>query len=548
MSGLPPLASARSPLVLAIDMGTSSVRALLFDDRGQQVDGVDARETYAMTTRAGGAVETDADALLDRVWRCVDGALTQAGPRAHDIAAVAASTFVSNILGVDRAGRPVTPLMTYADTRPSTAIPRLHERFDESDVHQRTGCRFHPSYFPARFLWIADAHPDWLQQAARWITIGEYMARQLFGHSGVSYSVASWSGLLNRHTLDWDEQLLAALPIEREQLAPLVDVYDGQRGLSQPFAARWPALGNALWLPAMGDGATANVGSGCTAPDRVALTVGTTSAMRIVTDQPVARVPDGLWCYRVDRDHALVGGAMTEGGNLFAWVRDHFRLEQALKEDQSLEDAIAALAPDSHGLTFLPLLGGERSPGWNADLRGALLGISLSTNALDILRAGLEGVACRIALVHDRLRPLLPDDATILASGGAILSSPAWLQIMADALAAPVIASTVTEASARGAALLALVALGELPDIHAAPPPPGRQYAPDAHASKVYRAVKARQRRLYRYLVEEGGDDAALSMGRAPHATTAEALAQAKARQGLQRFDKPDDLFDDLGR
>jgi ribulose kinase len=112
----------------------------------------------------------------------------------------------------------------------------------------------------------------------------------------------------------------------------------------------------------------------------------------------------------------------------------------------------------------------------------------------------------------------------------------------------PVIASTVTEASARGAALLALVALGELPDIHAAPPPLGRRYAQDAHASKVYRAVKARQRRLYQYLVEEGGDDAALSMGRAPNATTAEALAQAKARQGLQRFDNPDDLFDDLGR
>ena len=503
MSGLSSV-NARSPLVLAIDIGTSSVRALLFDGRGRRVEGVDARETYAMTTRSDGAVETDADALLDRVWRCVDGALGQAGPRARDVAAVAVSTFVSNILGVDRAGRPVTRLMTYADTRPSTAIPRLHNLFDETDVHQRTGCRFHPSYFPARFLWMADAHPDWLQAAAHWITIGEYMARQLFGHSGVSYSAASWSGLLNRHTLDWDDELLAALPVGREQLAPLVDVYDGQRGLRSPFAARWPTLENAFWLPAVGDGATANVGSGCTAPDRVALTVGTTSAMRIVTDQPVARVPDGLWCYRVDRNHALVGGAMTEGGNLFAWVRDRFKLETELAASQSLEDAIAAIAPDSHGLTFLPLLGGERSPGWNADLRGALLGLSLATGSLDILRAGLEGVACRIALVHDRLRPLLPNDATILASGGAILSSPAWLQIMADALAAPVIASTVTEASARGAALLALVALGELPDIHAAPPPLGRKYAPDEHASAIYREVKARQSRLYRYLEKEG--------------------------------------------
>ncbi len=524
MSRLAP-AGAQSPLILAIDIGTSSVRALLFDGRGHRVDDVDARETYAMTTQADGAVETDADALLERVWRCVDRALGQAGPRARDIAAVAASAFVSNILGVDRAGLPVTPLMTYADTRPSTAIPRLHELFDESDVHQRTGCRFHPSYLPARFLWMTDAHPDWLQQAAHWITFGEYMARQLFGHSGVSYSVASWSGLLNRHTLDWDEALLAALPIDRAQLAPLVDAYDGQQGLRGPFAERWPALKNALWLPTAGDGATANVGSGCTTPDRVALTVGTTSAMRIVTDRPVDHVPDGLWCYRVDRDHALVGGAMTEGGNLFAWVRDRFKLEQELKEGQSLDDAMAAILPDSHGLTFLPLLGGERSPGWNADLRGAILGLSLATGSLDILRAGLEGVACRIALVRDRLRPLLPDEATIVASGGAILSSSAWLQIMADALATPVIASTVTEASARGAALLALVALGELPHIHAATPPLGRRYTPDTRASAIYEEVKERQRRLYLYLTGTSAGDISSPAVRTPNDATAEALA-----------------------
>ncbi len=492
---------APTPLILAIDVGTSSVRALLFDGNADRVAGVDAREPYAVTTRGDGAVETDADTLLARIWRCIDVALQQAGPQAREIAAIATSTFVSNLMGIDATGNAVTPLMTYADTRPAHEIPRLRTMIDETETYQRTGCRFHPSYQPARLLWLEDTHSDWLANSARWITLGEYMEYALFGDiAGISYSAASWSGLLNRHTLDWDEKLLATLPITRAQLSPLGDVYDARRGLREPFASRWPALRDAAWLPAVGDGATANLGSGGTAPDHVTLTVGTTSAMRIVTTEPVAIVPDGLWSYRVDGQHALVGGAMTEGGNLFAWVNEHFKFGQGLEEDQDLEAALAAMPADSHGLTFLPLLGGERSPGWNADLRGALLGLQLTTTPQEILRAGLEGIACRIALVYDRLRPLLPENVTVVASGGAVLSSPAWLQIMADALNTPVTVSAVEEASARGAALLALVALGELEGIGAAPPQVGVHYTPNAKAAATYQQAIQRQADLYTYI------------------------------------------------
>jgi gluconokinase len=155
------------------------------------------------------------------------------------------------------------------------------------------------------------------------------------------------------------------------------------------------------------------------------------------------------------------------------------------------------MQPAAHGLTFLPLISGERSPGWVSEARGVMQGISLATAPLDLLRAGLEGVACRIAIVYDLLRPALPDDPVIVASGGAIQNSPAWQQILADALNRPLRLSSVPETSTRGAVLLALEALGLIED--AASLPDFSQLAalpnPEHHAR--YQAVIAKQRELY---------------------------------------------------
>jgi len=483
--------------VLALDLGTSSVRAALFDRLGRFVEGLEVQLAHRFRTTAEGASEANADALLELVWQCIDGVLGQAGGLTPHIAGVAACTFVSNILGVDGAGQAVTPLTTYADTRAASEVAGLRAEFDEAAVHDRTGCHFHPSYLPARFRWLARTQPDLFRQVARWVSIGEYLELKLFGEAAVSYSVASWTGLLDRHRLTWDEPLLAALPVSREQLSPLTDVGVPRRGLRPEFARRWLALRDVPWFPAVGDGAAANVGSGCVSPQRVALTVGTSSAMRVVTDRPVPHVPPGLWCYRVDRRRSLPGGALSEGGNVFAWMRETLRLGDV----SEIEQALAGMEPDAHGLTVLPFLAGERSPGWAGHARATIHGLSLATTSLEILRAGLEAVAYRIALVFELLRPLLPADVQIVASGGALLSSPAWLQIMTDVLGRPVAVSQVEEASARGAALLALEALGALENLAEAPAFIGMVHEPDPERHARYREAVERQKELYEKLI-----------------------------------------------
>lgn len=489
---------AEEPLILAIDIGTSSVRAVLFDRLGRAVQGVEARQGHEIRTRPDGASEADPDALLELVFQCLDQIVSRAGHLGGKIGGVAACTFVNNILGIDEGNRVVIPLTSYADTRADAEVVGLKADFDETIVHDRTGCRFHPSYLPARFRWLAQTQPDLFRRVARFVSIGEYLELKLFGEAAVTYSVASWSGLLNRSKLEWDRELMAGLPVRAEQLSPLTDARVPRRGLRPKFAARWPMLRDLPWFPAVGDGATANIGSGCVSPARVALTVGTTSALRVVLTDPPDHLPSGLWCYRVDGRRSLLGGALSEGGSVFAWMRATLQLENG----PEVEDSVAGMEPDGHGLTVLPFLAGERAPGWAGHARATIQGLTLATTPRDILRAGLEAVAYRIALVFDLLRPVLPADPQVIASGGALLRSPAWLGIIADVLGRPVSVSQVQEASGRGSALLALEALGALADMEDAPDFVSVARFPDADTHARYRLAIERQQALYEKLVK----------------------------------------------
>ncbi len=486
-------AAAEAPLVLALDIGTSSVRAILFDAQARQVRVPAARRDTRLHVSQDGASELDPDQLLTSLWACVDECCQAAGSLAHMIGGVAISTFVSNLLGLDAHGRPVTPLMTYADTRPAPDALDLKNSLDEAALHDRTGAHLHPSYLPARFKWIQRTHPHWLSRVRYWVSIGEYLAWRLFESLAVSLSVASWTGLLDRRLLTWDDELLRVLPVDGLSLSALVDIDQPWQGLRPKFASRWPALSAVPWFPAVSDGAAANIGSGCHAAGKLALTVGTSSALRVATSEPVAQVPPGLWCYRVDRQLSLLGGAMSEGGNVYAWLSQTLNLEGIA----DLEQALADLPPAAPELIFLPLLLGERSPGWQGQLRGALYGLSLATTPVQILRAGLEGVAARLVVIYKLLLPALSSEPEVVASGGALLRSPTWLKIIADTLGRPVTTWQTEEATARGASVLALRSMGVFPDLASAPELNDTIIQADAERHQIYSLAGLRLEELY---------------------------------------------------
>ena len=483
-------------LILALDVGTSSARARVFDEAGRAQPGAGGQATYEPRTTPDGGVELDADALLAAVTRVVDAGLAGCGARASEIAAVGVSVFWHSLLALDAAGRPLTPVITWADTRSAPAAAALRGAHDERGIHARTGAPLHSTFFPAKLRWLRESRPEVWARAAVWCGFGEYLQAQLTGRLTASLSMASGTGLLDQIAGGWDADMLAASGITGAQLPPIDD--RAAPGLIAPHAARWPALARVPWYPAYGDGACSNVGSDCRDARRVALNVGTSAALRVILPEPLgphAPTPWGLWRYRVDARRALVGGATSEGGNVLAWCRRHLALPD---DPAALEAALAAVQPDGHGLTALPFLAGERSPGWRPEARAAVAGISLDTDAIEITRALLESVAFRLAEVYDRLRPLAAPDHVVVGSGGAMAHSPTWAQIGTDALGVPVALGGDPEASARGAALLALEALGvALPE--ASEPVRVLKPAPDRHAR--YRAARERQRLLYEDIV-----------------------------------------------
>jgi gluconokinase len=486
--------------ILALDIGTSSTRAILYDVSGMAVPEVCSQLTYALTTSREGEASVKADLLVELVARTIDEALHRAGKRAGQIVAVATSAFWHTLVPLDSSGQPLMPLMTWEDTRPQYAAIELRARLDEAAIHQRTGARLHTSYWPAKIHWLATAQPEIGQRTARYVSFGEYFYQRFLGRTICSLSMASGTGLLNTHTHTWDTELLDFLQLTPEYFSRLGDVSETLQGLAPEFASRWPTLSHVPWFPAIGDGAAANIGSDCASISTWAVTMGTSSAMRVVVPPEQVAPEQGLWLYAVDKQRALLGGALSEGGNMLAWLRQTLQLPAQDELDKQLDK----LAPAAHGLTILPMLSGERSPGWHASASMTISGLTIHTMPVEITQAALEAMVFQLSRVYDQLRHALATQTNqprLIASGAALLNSPVLRQILADTLNCPLELSEGSEASSRGVALLALEGLGVLPDLTQFTPQTSAIVQPDLTRHEIYAEARERQQKLYDLLL-----------------------------------------------
>ena len=483
-------ALAERPLVLALDVGSSSVRGAIHDRLGRTVRGSSVQVPYAWQTAADGGVRLPARAFIDVVGEAIDGIDAAAGSLADDVVAGGIAAFIHSIVGLDGAGRPMTPVLSWADTTAASDAAALRARIDAAAAHATTGAPVHAGYWPARVARLRAEQPG----IRRWSGLPELLVEHLAGRAVASRSMASGTGLLDRATGGWAGWLLDELDLDPSAL-PRIAADDEVIGSTAGSAARrWPRFAHLEWFAAWGDGGCGNIGLAATGRGTAALMVGTSGAMRAVIDG-VPALPDGLFAQRLGGS-TIVGGQLSEGGGTLAWASSLLRRSQA-----SLERAAAILPPDGHGLTVLPYVFGERGLGYHDGARGSIVGLGPGTDAVAIYRAILESIAYGFAAVDDRLTAVLGSAPEVVASGGALERSPVLAQVLADALGREIAVAVEIEPSRRGAALMALAGAGHIESSGDAPAPRTRGVASDPQRTARHRAAMARRDGLYRTLL-----------------------------------------------
>ena len=484
--------------VLAIDIGSSSIKAGLFSSQCDLVEGSLVAVPHYQKFTSDGGVEENASLLRSSIESVIDGIVAMVEHRNLNIITVAIDSMASTIVGLDKNNDPVTPFFSYADTRNSDDVDDLKSLIDVDLVHQRTGVIQHTSYLPARIMWYKRTQPQLYSEISKWVDISTYIYLQWFHPEKVksSFCISSWSGMIDRFRRSWDQELLNILDIDLFNLPQLSSWDEPVSGLNKQFSDRWKPLKEVPFLLSVGDGLTANLGSGCVDSSKLAVTIGSTGAMRtIVSGNP--KVPMGLWAYCFGRDMNILGGSFTEGGNVLVWARQSLGIDT----NKGIDNLLDGKKPDSHNLTVLPFLSGERSVGWNGSATATIKGLKMTTSGTDILQALCESIAYRFADVMERITPYLSTDLEVIASGGALVESRWWVKTIANVLNKPITVCDVEQQTLYGTAKLALKSLGLINNFDDIPIKRRYVSEPDVTLIEMMASARERQGDLYTKLM-----------------------------------------------
>jgi gluconokinase len=493
-----------SDVVVGVDIGTTSSKAVAFTVDGSAVGS--AQVGYPLLSPQPSYAEQDADQVRDAAITAAAGAVREATGAGHRVAGLAFSAAMHSLIGLDTTGKPVTPVLTWADNRAAEQAARLRAGAHGLALHKRTGTPVHPMAPVVKLRWYAEEQPSVAAGVRHWVGLKEYLLRQLTGDLVVDHGVASAMGMFHLGYEAWDAEALAYAGVAADQLPDLVPTTQVLR-LTQEGATRLGVPSDTPLVIGSSDGPLANLGLGAIRPGSVACSIGTSGAVRVTADRPHVDDRGRVFCYVLAPGRYIIGGAVNNGGIVLEWLGDTVAPDLAAGGPQALVDLAASVPAGCGGLMFLPYLMGERAPHWSGQPRGVYLGLTREHRREHLLRAALEGVCLQLAVVLASLGEAGVDVREIRATGG-FSRSELWRRILAGAFARPVGFASSPEGSSLGAALLGMATIGMLDSLDRAADivQVTRQERPDRGDSEAYARLLPIFDDAYEALVTTFGD------------------------------------------
>ncbi|MCD2255478.1 gluconokinase [Agrilactobacillus fermenti] len=455
--------------VIGVDIGTTSTKAVIYDLKGT-VKGY-ANVTYPLYQETPDMAEEDPNEIFDAVIQTIQQVVRKAGVKAGELKGVSFSAAMHSVILMDKDNQPLTRVITWADNRAEKYSKQLLASGVGQEIYAKTGTPIHPMAPLSKLIWLRTEHKDLFDKTQKFIGIKDYIFYRLFGEYVMDYSLASATGLFNIFKMDWDEQALATAGVTKAQLPRLVSTTAQMRGLNKSYAEYMGIEADVPFILGASDGTLSNLGVNAIDPGVLAVTIGTSGAVRTVVDKPMVDDQGRLFCYALTEDKWVLGGPVNNGGIVFRWVRDQLFGPEKITAEQMQVDAydiltdIAAKIPaGSDGLLFLPYLGGERAPIWDANARGTFFGLTRQHTRAHMVRSALEGIVYNLYMVMLMIERIAGAPTKIQATGG-FSRSALWRQMLADVFEQEVNIPESFESSCLGAAVMAMYSLGIVDDL-----------------------------------------------------------------------------------
>lgn len=430
--------------VLAIDIGTTSTKGLLVAKDGEVL--ASHQIGYPTHYPQLHFAEQNSEQIFDTVVSVI-----QAIANRHEIEFISFSAAMHSMMAVNEDGKPLSPLVIWADTRSISQSRELEDRGSRQILYEETGTPVHPMSPLCKLLWWKEHQPELFALAHKFISIKEYVIFRLTGQFLIDYSIASATGIFNLKTHSWSAIAFDQLGIATDRFSKPVPT-DFLIELTPEQSAFLKLKHSVKLIIGASDGCCAQLGSGATQAGDISITVGTSGAVRKMSKTRVIDPQGRVFNYILDQHNFVCGGATNNATSVIKWFATNF----LQKPDMTLVDFIGQakdINAGSDGLIFLPYLFGERAPVYDAAASGVFLGVTVQHTLLHFQKAVVEGICFALKSILETIHETSVP-CRLIVSGGITYSSE-WLQMLSDVLNKELHIATEHDASAVGAAMIA---------------------------------------------------------------------------------------------